>query len=85
MEVSSIVQTNLFVNCYNILGKSKKVRKNSMKDLGKRSRRKQEAYNRKSPASSPDEDDSDDDIPGGYHQISIQVRCFILNPYKSFC
>lgn len=60
-----------FVSCC-IAGKSKKVRKNSIKDPRKRSRRKHE-NNRKSPASSPDED-SDDDLPGGYHQISIQVR-----------
>lgn len=58
--------------------RGKRVRRTSVRDTRKRkttpNRRRQEVHNRKSPVSSPDEDeDSDDDLPSGYHQISIQL------------
>lgn len=41
-------------------------------------KRRHEANNSRSPITSPDEDESDeDDFPGGYHQISIQVNIYI--------
>lgn len=60
--------------------KNKRVRRDTRKRKNTPNRRRQEAYNRKSPASSPDEDEdeSDDDLPGGYHQISIQVKVKLL-------
>ncbi|KAL3273590.1 hypothetical protein HHI36_015022 [Cryptolaemus montrouzieri] len=55
---------------------SNRNKKNSFRSRKRNSRRQSEIYNsRKSPTSSPDEEDSDDEdnIPSGYHQISIQL------------
>lgn len=55
----------------------KRTRKLSHKEPSRKklsSRRRTEAHNRRSPVSSPDEDESDEEaLPTGYPQVSIQV------------